>query len=222
MSPRVGFHRGGCAKVRVALAPAESPSSSGSRQQEHAVVASRPVPESLRMSVWTIRRQRSLRLAVNGEPARKGRSGSRVAISFQRQAMDQMEAWRRFPMTGPVALDLSFYSVHKSPPAIYNAAKHALDALGPALEGNARPRRQHVLYAMTGRSSSSTSTWTRAGPEGHDLGQPGPAPSTSLPGGPATSSLTCAQLSSSGRRTMMMVITPTARSGSLRHPTNPT
>jgi hypothetical protein len=98
------------------------------------------------MSVWSIRQQRALRFAVDGEPARKGRRGSRAAISFQRQVMDQMAEWRRFPMTGPVALDLNFHSVHKRPPAIYNAAKHALDALGPALEGNARPRRQHVLY----------------------------------------------------------------------------
>ena len=116
------------------------------QREEHPVVADRPVPESLRLSVWTIRRHRSLRFAVNGEPARKGRSGSRAAIRFQRQVMDQMEAWRRFPMTGPVALDLSFHSVHKGPPAIHNAAKHALDALGRVLEGNARPRRQHVLY----------------------------------------------------------------------------
>jgi hypothetical protein len=98
------------------------------------------------MSVWSIRRSRVLRLAVNGEPARKGRNGSRAAIRLQRQVMDQMTSWRRFPMTGPVALDLSFRSVHRHPPAIYHAAKHALDALGPALEGNSRPRRQHALY----------------------------------------------------------------------------
>ena len=110
------------------------------------MVGDRPVPEDLRMSVWSLRRYRALRFAVNGEPARKGRSGSRAAISFQRQVMDQMDAWRRFPMTGPVALDLYFRSVLKGPPAIHNAAKHALDALGPALEGNARPRRRHVLY----------------------------------------------------------------------------
>jgi len=110
------------------------------QREEHPVVADRPVPENLRMSVWTIRRHRSLRFAVNGEPARKGRSGSRATISFQRQVMDQMEAWRRFPMTGPVALDLSFHSVHKGPPAIHNAAKHALDALGcvPVVQGLTR------------------------------------------------------------------------------------
>jgi hypothetical protein len=60
--------------------------------------------------------------------------------------MDQMDAWRRFPMTGPVALDLAFRSVHRGAPAIHNAAKHALDTLGPALVGNVRPRRRHVLY----------------------------------------------------------------------------
>jgi hypothetical protein len=70
--------------------------------EERPVVGDRPVPENLRMSVWSLRRYRALRFAVNGEPARKGRSGSRAAISLQRQVMDQMEAWRRFPMTGPV------------------------------------------------------------------------------------------------------------------------
>src|SRR5260370_3450547 len=99
------------------------------QREEHPVVADRPVPESLRLSVWTIRRHRSLRFAVDGEPARKCRSGSRAAIRFQRQGMDQMEAWRRFPMTGPGALDLRFHSEHKGPPAIHHAAKHALDAL---------------------------------------------------------------------------------------------
>lgn len=106
----------------------------------------RSVPENLRMSVWSLRRHRALRLAVNAEPARKGRTGSRAAISFQRQVMDEMDAWRRFPMTGPIALDLSFQSVQKGPPAIHNAAKHTLDVLGSALEGNVRPRRRHLLY----------------------------------------------------------------------------
>jgi hypothetical protein len=110
------------------------------------VVDGRPVPENLRMSVWSVRRHRTLRFAVNGEPTRKGPRGSRAAISFQRQVMDQMDTWRRFPMTGPVALDLLFRSVHRGPPAIHNAAKHALDALGPALPENVRPRRRHVLY----------------------------------------------------------------------------
>ena len=110
------------------------------------MVGSRPVPENLRMSIWSMRRHRALRFAVNGEPARKGRRGSRATISFQRQVMDQMDAWRRFPMTGPVALDLLFRSVHRGPPAIHNAAKHTLDALGSTLPENVRPRRRHVLY----------------------------------------------------------------------------
>jgi hypothetical protein len=110
------------------------------------VVGDRPVPANLRMSLWSLRRHRALQFAVNGEPVRKGRSGSRAAIRLQRQVMDQMDAWRRFPMTGPVALDLIFRSVHRGPPAIHNAAKHALDALGPTIAGNVRPRRRHVLY----------------------------------------------------------------------------
>ena len=60
--------------------------------------------------------------------------------------MDQMAAWRRFPMTGPVALDLSFHSVHRNPTSIHRAAKHFLDTLGKATDGNIRPRRKHVLY----------------------------------------------------------------------------
>jgi hypothetical protein len=186
------------------------------------VVDDRPVPENLRMSVWSLRRYRALRFAVNGEPARKGRSGSRAAISFQRQVMDQMEAWRRFPMTGPVALDLCFRSLLKGPPAIHNAAKHALDVLGPALEGNARPRRRHVLYRDDRQVKflyvDLDQGWAREARPG----QPGPALFTSLPGEHATSPPTCVPPYSLARKTMTTTMTPTARSSSPSCPTNPT
>jgi hypothetical protein len=57
-----------------------------------------------------------------------------------------MERLRWYPMTGPVALDLHLKAERPNPPTIYRAAKHALDALGPALPCNVRPRRRHVLY----------------------------------------------------------------------------
>ena len=60
--------------------------------------------------------------------------------------MDQMERYRRYPMTGPVALDLHFRAARKNPPTIHRAAKHTLDILGAALPGCERPRRRSVLY----------------------------------------------------------------------------
>ena len=60
--------------------------------------------------------------------------------------MDQMECYRRYPMTGPVALDLHFQAARRNPPSIQRAAKHTLDILGAALPGCERPRRRSVLY----------------------------------------------------------------------------
>jgi hypothetical protein len=60
--------------------------------------------------------------------------------------MDELESYGRFPLTGPVALDLHFRATRRNPPSIHRVAKHTLDILGPALPGNARPRRRHVLY----------------------------------------------------------------------------
>jgi hypothetical protein len=60
--------------------------------------------------------------------------------------MDQMEFYHRYPMRGPVALDLHFSASQRNPPSIHRAVKHTLDLLGPALPGNQRPRRRSVLY----------------------------------------------------------------------------
>jgi hypothetical protein len=60
--------------------------------------------------------------------------------------MDQMERYRRYPLTGPVALDLHFRAARRNPPTVQRAAKHTLDILGAALPGCERPRRRSVLY----------------------------------------------------------------------------
>jgi hypothetical protein len=85
-------------------------------------------------------------MQVDVEPARKGPAGRRSAPEFQRQVMDQMECYRRYPMTGPVALDLHFRAARRNPPGIHRAAKHTVDILGAALPGCERPRRRSVLY----------------------------------------------------------------------------
>ncbi len=103
------------------------------------------VPDGFWMLWW---RSRQLRLVarVDVEPAGKGPAGRRSAPEFQRQVMDQMERYQRYPMTGPVALDLHFNAARRNPPGIHRAAKHTLDILGAALPGCERPRRRSVLY----------------------------------------------------------------------------
>jgi hypothetical protein len=74
---------------------------------------------------WMLRwRSRQLRLVmkVDAEPAGKGPAGRRSAPEFQRQVMDQMECYHRYPMTGPVALDLHFQSARRNPPTIQRAS----------------------------------------------------------------------------------------------------
>jgi len=85
-------------------------------------------------------------MQVDVEPAGKSRAGKRSAPEFQRQVMDQMERYGRYPMTGPVALDLHFQAAQRNPPGIHRAAKHTLDILGAVLPGCERPRRRSVLY----------------------------------------------------------------------------
>ena len=104
------------------------------------------IPEDLQYILWLTRRARRLIMQVDGEPERKGRGGSRSAVDFQRQVMDQMERYRCYPMTGPVALDLHFTAVRRNPASIHRIAKHTLDILGATQNGNARPRRRSVLY----------------------------------------------------------------------------
>jgi hypothetical protein len=83
---------------------------------------------------------------VDGEPKRKGQGGKRSAVAFQLQVIDWMERYRRYPFTGPVALDLQFVATRRNPPIIHHAAKHTLDVLGRTLPENIRPRRRSVLY----------------------------------------------------------------------------
>jgi len=103
------------------------------------------VPDEFWMLWW---RSRQLRFVtrVDVEPAGKGPAGRRSAPEFQRQVMDQMERYHRYPMTGPVALDLHFDTARRNPPGIHRAAKRTLDILGAVLPGCERPRRRHVLY----------------------------------------------------------------------------
>ncbi|MFD0733316.1 RusA family crossover junction endodeoxyribonuclease [Planotetraspora mira] len=84
-------------------------------------------------------------MRIEGEPEQKGLRGSRSALAFQQQVVEQMMALSRRPFTGPVALDLHFTSRRKNPPAIHNVAKHVLDLLDDA-DPAGRPRRRSVLY----------------------------------------------------------------------------
>jgi hypothetical protein len=104
------------------------------------------VPEEFWILWWRSREHRQLIIDLAVEPAGKSPTGRRSAPEFQRQVMDQMEQYHRYPMRGPVALDLHFRAGQRNPPSIYRAVKHTLDLLGPALPGTERPRRRSVLY----------------------------------------------------------------------------
>ena len=67
-----------------------------------------------------------------GEPEGKGLRGTRTLAEFRRQVAAQLRAAGHHPMTGPVALDLSFVATRKNPAAIHRLAKWALDALEPS------------------------------------------------------------------------------------------
>ncbi len=104
------------------------------------------VPDEFWIILWRSRAHRQLVFDVAVEPAGKGPAGRHSAPEFQRQVMDQMEQYRRYPMRGSVALDLHFHAARRNPPSIHRAVKHTLDILGPALPGSERPRRRTVLY----------------------------------------------------------------------------
>lgn len=103
------------------------------------------VPDEFWLLLWRSRWERTLVLTAEGEPRRKS-SKQGPAADFQRQVLDAMERYRRYPFTGPVALDLHFCATRRNPPSIQQVAKNTLDLLGPALPGNERPRRRSVLY----------------------------------------------------------------------------
>ena len=104
------------------------------------------VPDEFWMLWWRSRELRTLIMQADVEPASKGPAGKRSAPEFQRQVMDQMKRYGRYPMTGPVALDLHFQAARRNPPGIHRATKHTLDLLGAALPVSKRPHRRSVLY----------------------------------------------------------------------------
>jgi hypothetical protein len=103
------------------------------------------VPEEFWLLLWRSRWGRTLIVQVEGEPRRKNQKQA-PAADFQRQVLDAMENYRRYPFTGTVALDLHFRATRRNPPSIQQMAKNTLDLLGRALPGNERPRRRSVLY----------------------------------------------------------------------------
>lgn len=125
------------------------------------------VPDEFWLLLWRSRWGRTLVLQVEGEPRRKSPKHA-AAVDFQRQVLDAMESYRRYPFTGPVALDLHFCATRRNPPSIQHAAKNTLDLLGPALPETERPRRRSVVYRDDRQVKflyvSLDQAWHRAGP----------------------------------------------------------
>jgi hypothetical protein len=133
------------------------------------------VPEEFWILWWRSREHRELILDVAVEPAGKTRAGKRSAPEFQRQVMDQMEEYRRYPMRGPVTLDLHFCAAQRNPPSIHQVVKHTLDLLGPALPENERLRRRSVLYRDDRQVkflyADLDQQWSRKGSDGTSTGR---------------------------------------------------
>jgi hypothetical protein len=102
------------------------------------------VPEEFWILWLRSREYRQLIINVTVEPARKGPAGKWSAPEFQHQVMDQMKQYHRYPMRGPIALDLHFRAAQRNPPSIHRAVKHTLDLLGSTLPGTERPGRRSV------------------------------------------------------------------------------
>jgi hypothetical protein len=132
------------------------------------------VPEEFWMLWWRSRVHRQIVIDVAVEPASKGPAGKRSAPEFQRQVMDQMERYHRYPMRGSVALDLHFRAAQRNPPSIHRAVKHTLDLLGPAKPGTERPRRRSVLYRDDRQVkflyADLDQEWSRDGSDGTSAG----------------------------------------------------
>ena len=103
------------------------------------------VPDEFWM-LWWRRRQLRLIMQVDVEPAGEGPAGRRSAPEFQRRVMDEMERYGRYPMTGPVALDLHFQAARRNPPGVHRTAKHTLDILRRGAAGLRAAARRSVLY----------------------------------------------------------------------------
>ena len=168
------------------------------------------VPDEFWRLWWRCRQLRRLVMQADVEPAGKSRAGKRSAPEFQRQVMDQMERYGRYPMTGPVALDLHFQAAQRNPPGIQRAAKHTLDILGAPLPGCERPRRRSVLYHDDRQIKflyvELDQSWRRNGGEN---GRPGSV--FIVARAPAMLSLTCAWPGASAASTTTR--TTTRRSG---------
>jgi hypothetical protein len=116
------------------------------------------VPEDLQYILWLIRRARRLIMRIEGEPERKGRGGKRSAVAFQQQVMDEMERYGRYPMTGPLALDLHFTAARKNPASIHHVASTHWISLASRCRAMSGPVAAACYIETTGRSSFFTST----------------------------------------------------------------
>ncbi|MCS7484574.1 hypothetical protein ACFFQW_46205 [Umezawaea endophytica] len=96
---------------------------------------------------WRRRWLRVRRLHLDGEPEQKGQRGGRYrTAAAQRGLVDQLAAFSHGHLTGPVVLDVQFYSGRTQPPGPHKLAKHLLDVLGAVRADTRLPGRRHVLY----------------------------------------------------------------------------
>jgi hypothetical protein len=96
---------------------------------------------------WRQRWLRTRRLQIVGEPEQKARRGSRYRVAeAQRDLTGQLRDRGQGPLTGPVALDVAFYTNWRQAPGVEKLAKHLLDVLGTVTPGGAERGRRSVLY----------------------------------------------------------------------------
>lgn len=96
---------------------------------------------------WRDRRLRTRYLRLDGEPRQKGSRGDNP----QRQrdfgsGVEELRGRRQGVLTGPVALDLDFFSITPQSPSIHRLSKRYLDVLGAAPAGVGAAKRRHLLY----------------------------------------------------------------------------
>ena len=103
------------------------------------------VPDEFWAMWWRSREYRQMIIDVTVEPA-TNTAGKRLAPEFQRLVMDQMEHYGRYPMRGPVALDLHFRAAQRNPPS-YLPSGQVHPRRGPtALPGS----QESVAYSRVG------------------------------------------------------------------------
>ncbi len=122
------------------------------------------VPDEFWRLWWGHRQLRKLIMQVDVEPAGKGPAGKRSAAEFQRQVMDQMESYRRYPMTGPVALDLHFRAARKNPPTVQGTRRkgRCTSRWGLTATTGAGGTTPPPTSATRSRKPTSTTTWPTA------------------------------------------------------------